>query len=470
MKSHRKKGSCTTILVGKNASIDGSTIIARNEDGNEPLHPQKFVYVKPEQQPHHYQAVLSKFNIDLPENPLGYTATPEAVSGHGLWAAAGINSDNVAMSATETITTNSRILGIDPLVDDGLGEEDMPTIVLPYIHSAQEGVKRLGQLLEQYGTYETNGICFADQDEVWYFESIGGHHWAAIRIPDDSYVVAPNRFNITEFDFQSPDTLSSDDLENLIEQYQLNPDPEGYNLRHIFGSASTKDTRYNNPRAWFGQKYFNPEFQTTPIDQDLPFICQATKKISIEDVKFVLSSHYQNTPYDVYGTTNNAEQKKLFRPIGINRNQEVHILQLRNDVAPELAGIHWLAFGPNTFNAVIPFYAHVNDTPATYRDTTAEFDPQKMYWLSNTLAAFGDGHFNLVEDSENVFEQNTVATCRHLQIQADAQSVKEPDITAYLTKINEQMAQISLTNATQLLGDMVKLVAPRMNLQFTLHD
>ena len=240
--SKRIKGSCTTILVGKDASIDGSTIIARNEDGNEPLHPQKFVVVRPADQPRHYQSVLSKFNIDLPDNPLQYTSTPEAVDGHGLWAAAGINSDNVAMTSTETITTNSRILGVDPLVDEGIGEEDMPTITLPYIHSAREGVKRLGILLEKYGTYETNGIGFSDNNEVWWFESIAGHHWAAVRIPDDAYVVAPNRFNIDDFDFDDHENyMASADLQDLIEQHHLNPDREGYDLRHIFGSATIKD-------------------------------------------------------------------------------------------------------------------------------------------------------------------------------------------------------------------------------------
>ncbi|WP_125702525.1 C69 family dipeptidase [Lacticaseibacillus daqingensis] len=466
----RIKGSCTTILVGKNASLDGSTIIARNEDGNSPLHPQKFVLVKPEDQPRHYQSVLSRFNLDLPENPLAYTATPEAVDGHGLWAAAGINSANVAMTSTETITTNSRILGIDPLVDSGLGEEDMPTITLPYIKSAREGVERLGALLTEYGTYETNGICFADKDEVWYFESIAGHHWAAVRIPDDAYVVAPNRFNITDFDFDSEDTLCSADLKALVDDNQLNPDPVGYNLRHIFGSASFKDTRYNNPRAWYGQKYFNPEFDTTPIDQDLPFICRTDHKISIEDVKLVLSSHYQNTPYDVYGTQGTPEQKKLYRPIGINRNQELHILQIRNNVPAALAGIHWLAFGPNTFNAVIPFYANVTDTPATYRDTTGEFDATKMYWLSNLMAVFGDTDFALFEDQENVFEENTVAACRYLQRQADAAAATQADLPAYLTTINDQMAALSFKNSNKLLGQMVELAAPRMKLQFTLHD
>ncbi|MBA1435315.1 C69 family dipeptidase, partial [Bombilactobacillus bombi] len=197
--------SCTTILVGKKASIDGSTMIARTEDHADKPEPQQFMVIEPEKQPRHYQAKLSKLNIELPDNPLRYTATPDADRSHGIWGGSGINSENIAMTATETITTNARVLAADPLAKDGLGEEDLLTIVLPYIHSAQDGVKRVGQLLEQYGTYESNGMAFADHDEVWYLETLGGHHWAAIKIPDDAYVVAPNRLNIDTFDFDSND-------------------------------------------------------------------------------------------------------------------------------------------------------------------------------------------------------------------------------------------------------------------------
>lgn len=466
----RKKGSCTTILVGKDATIDGSTLIARNEDGAGPLDPQRFVVVNPNEQPKHYKAILSPVEMDLPDNPLRYTSTPEADLSSGIWAAAGINANNVAMTATETITTNSRILGVDPLTKDGLGEEDFVVITLPYINSAREGVKRLGALLEKYGTYETNGICFSDKDEVWYFESIAGHHWAAIRIPDDAYVVAPNRFNIAEFDFDSDDTMFAADLPELIEKYHLNPDRDQVNLRHIFGSATIKDTRYNNPRAWYGQKYFNPEFDTDPFDQDLPFICRTNKKISIEDVKFVLSSHYQNTVYDAYGSLGTAEEKKLLRPIGINRNQELHILQIRNDVPAEIAGIHWLAFGPNTFNAVVPFYANVTDTPENYKNTTTELNPNNIYWLTNIMALIGDSNFDLYEDEENIFEQNTVAACRHLQIEADQAYKSHADIQAYLGDINNQMADLYQKNANTLLGQMLAFGEPKMNLKFQLHD
>lgn len=80
------------------------------------------------------------------------------------------------MTATETITSNPRVLGADPLVENGIGEEDIVSLVLPYIHNAREGVQRLGELLETYGTYEMNGIAFSDQNEIWWMETIGGHH------------------------------------------------------------------------------------------------------------------------------------------------------------------------------------------------------------------------------------------------------------------------------------------------------
>ena len=243
----RKQTECTTILVGKDATINGSTMIARSEDGGRTIIPEGFKAVNPEDQPKHYESVISHQKIDdedLAQTPLRYTSVPDVSGKNGIWGAAGINAANVAMTATETITTNSRIQGVDPLLDPedgGLGEEDFITLTLPYLHSAKDGLKRIGHLLEKYGTYEMNGMAFSDKDEIWYLETIGGHHWAARRIPDDAYVIAPNRLNIDEFKFDDPDFACSADLKDLIEEYHLNPDREGYNLRHIFGSSTIKD-------------------------------------------------------------------------------------------------------------------------------------------------------------------------------------------------------------------------------------
>ena len=141
---------CTTILVGKNATYDGSTMIARNDDagGNDHFTPKKMIVVQPKEQPRVYKAVLSSVEIPLPENPLRYTAMPNAVEGKGVWGACGVNEARTGMTATETITSNPRVLGADPLVENGIGEEDIVSLVLPYIHNAREGVQRLGELLE----------------------------------------------------------------------------------------------------------------------------------------------------------------------------------------------------------------------------------------------------------------------------------------------------------------------------------
>ena len=237
--------ACTTILVGKDASYDGSTIIARNEDSaNGEFCPKRFIVVKPEDQPRKYKSVLSHVEIDLPDNPLQYTAVPNADLKEGIWGEAGVNEANVAMSATETLTTNERVLGADPFVEltpakgqegeegyepevaGGIGEEDFLTLVLPYVTTAREGVERLGALLEEYGTYEMNGVAFSDVDEIWWLETVGGHHWIAKRVPDEAYVTMPNQLGIDEFDLEDAfgeqeDHMCSADLAEFIERNHL---------------------------------------------------------------------------------------------------------------------------------------------------------------------------------------------------------------------------------------------------------
>lgn len=472
----QKPAECTTILVGKDATIDGSTMIARSEDGGSTIIPEAFIAVNPEEQPKHYKAVISGQEIDdedLLPNPLRYTSAPDASGKNGIWAAAGINDATVAMTATETITTNSRIQGIDPLVEEGgLGEEDFVTLTLPYIHSAREGVKRLGYLVEKYGTYEMNGSAFADHDEVWYIETIGGHHWAARRIPDDAYVAAPNRLNIDFFDFNDEENfMCSSDLLDIINEYHLNPDYQGYNLRHIFGSSTIKDAHYNNPRAWYIHRYFDPEWEGEPGDQDQPFITYAKKKISPEDIKFLESSHYQDTKYDVYSTTNTEAEKKLFRPIGINRNFETHILQIRNDVEEGIAGVQWLAFGPNTFNCFVPFYTNVTTTPASFQ-TGPDFDLTKIFWLNKLNAQLGDTNYKVYSALEQAFEEKTMAKLRQIENETDraVKGLTGRDLQEKLEEANQKMADLTYKQTATLTGEMVKDGHSLMKLKYDLLD
>lgn len=464
---------CTTILAGKKATADGSTLVARNEDFGHAFNPKRFIVVKPEDQPAEYQSVNSKCKVDLPANPLRYTATPELAVNlpkTGWWGEAGINAANVAMSATETSTTNSRILGIDPMVKNGIGEEDFVTIVLPYITSARAGVKLLGSYLEKYGTYESNGVAFSDQNEVWYFESIGGHHWAAKKVPDDCYVAAPNWFSITDFDFQADDTLASADLEALIDQHHLDLDRSGnpYNLRHVFGSHADSDYAYNIPRQWYIQKLFNPSVEQDPLDPNLPFARKPEHLLTIEDFKYALSSHYQHTKYDPYGVQGSQADHQQFRPIGFQRNQELHILQLRPDQPAGLAGIQWLAFGPNPFNGIAPYYANVLDTPSEYRDTKPHFDISNMYWLTHAIATVADEHpFRYQADLE-AMQQNILANGRHQILKTDQQvsGLQGEKLQAALQAANAKTAQETYALTMKCFGNCIEKGALQIKLNF----
>ena len=271
--------ACTTILVGKKASYDGSTMIARNDDsGSGHFTAKKFVVVQPEEHPAVYRSVLSHVEIPLPGNALRMTAMPNAVEGKGIWAASGVNAANVGMTATETITSNPRVLGADPLVvyqpaqdgqpevPGGIGEEDIVYLVLPYIHSAREGVLRLGRLLEEYGTYEMNGIAFQDVDEIWWLETIGGHHWMARRVPDDAYVVMPNQLGIDAFDLEDAfgaqeNYLCSSDLREFIRDNHLDLSLDGcLNPRDAFGSHDDADHVYNTPPRMVHASPPQPEY------------------------------------------------------------------------------------------------------------------------------------------------------------------------------------------------------------------
>ena len=412
--------ACTTILVGKKASYDGSTMIARNDDSpSGRFTPKKYVVVHPDEQPRKYISVLSHVEIDLPDNPMRYTAVPNALEGDGIWAASGVNEANVAMTATETITSNPRVLGADPLdvyqpakdgqeeIKGGIGEEDIVCLVLPYIHSAREGVKRLGSLLEQYGTYEMNGIAFQDAEEIWWLETIGGHHWMARKVPDDVYVIMPNQLGIDQFNLEDAfseqkEYMCSADLKDFIEKYHLNLAMDGVlNPRDAFGSHDDSDHVYNTPRAWYMGRCLNPRTwrwdgpaaDFTPYSDNIPWCMVPEKKVTVEDVKYVLSSHFQGTSYDPYAGYGESNMRGAYRSIGINRNDFMSLIQINDNRPDDIKAIQWLAFASNAFNVMVPFYADIETTPDYLSNTTGDVSTDNFYWSSRMIAAMADASY-----------------------------------------------------------------------------
>lgn len=502
--------ACTTILVGKNASYDGSTMVARNEDSpSGQFEPKRMAVVLPQDQPRTYTATESHLTFDLPDDPMRYSSVPDALPGHGVWAAAGFNTANVGMSATETITSNERVLGADPLVvytpakgvegepgyvpavPGGLGEEDFVTVVLPYVKTAREGVERLGALLERYGTYEMNGIAFSDADEIWWLETIGGHHWIARRVPDDSYVTMPNQLGIDYFDLSDAEGdqveyMASSDLRQWMADNHLDltlrsegDDRDSFNPRDAFGSHSDSDHVYNTPRAWFMHRALCPSLDWdgadaywTPESDDLPWSMVPERKLTIEDVKYVLSAHYQGTEYDCYGRKGTEATRGFYRPIGINRNCQLAVLQIRPYVDASHACIQWMAFGSNVFNALVPLYGNVETMPAYMENTTKRVTTENFYWANRIIAALADSRFHETAAHIERYQEKVGGRGHQMLRETDAlvAELDSDEVPAALAQANNELVEWVREQTDDLLGKVLYTVSCAMKNGFAMSD
>lgn len=503
--------SCTTILVGKAASYDGSTIIARNDDsGSGTYDPKKFEVVHPADQPRHYRSVISHMEIDLPDDPCQYSIVPNVLRNRGILAESGVSVRNVAMSATETISVNSRVLAADPLVvlreqhgepqdpdyepevPGGFGEEDIITLILPYITSAREGVLRLGELLEQYGTYESNGVIISDVNDIWYVETIGGHHWIARRVPDDSYAVIPNQLGIDFFDLDDAfgdrrNFMCSSDLQEFINANHLGREMSAtparlnvFNPRHAFGTATAKDHIYNTPRSWYMQRYLNPsedwdtpQAQYRPDSNDIPWCRVPENRVTIENVDFLMSSHFEGTPYDPYGTTGTAESRHRYRPIGVNRTGQMVCMQIRPYAPESSRSIMWIAYGSGPFTTAAPFYANVDDTPAYLRDTPGkEVSTDSLYWTNRLIAALADPHYFETDSAVEQYIEDVQSHGHNAIAATDARMTDVPasSIRRELTQANAQMGEFLQRRTSQLLYQVLYTASNLMKNSFKMSD
>ena len=465
--------SCTTVLLGKKATNDGSTMIARTDDGHFDV--KKMTVVEPEDQPRKYKSVIGHLEIDLPDDPMRYTSCPSVDPKNGIWAASGINEANVGMTATETITTNPRVLAADPLVvyvegkeggediPGGIGEEDILLLVLPYIHTAREGVLRLGELLKKYGTYESNGICFNDKDECWWLETIGGHHWIARRVKDEEIVIMPNQFGMDRFDFDDAygaqkENLCSKDLKDFMKDNFLDLGQDGeFDPRNAFGSRSTHDHVYNTPRAWYmgrtlcptKYKWDGENADFTPVSDNIPWSFIPEKKLGPEEVAELLSSHYENTPYDPFAKF--AEKPGIYRPIGINRTGVTTICQIRGYMPEELRAIEWICFASSTYGAFVPLYTNVSKVPEYFSNVTLDASTENLYWATRLIQALTDPYYGDSIMIVGNYKNAVAAKGRGIILEYDKKMIGSGKYDLY-EEANEKIAAMTKEETTKCLN------------------
>lgn len=454
--------ACTTVVVGKKATTDGSTLVARNEDvGAWSKH--FYVHQATSNGPTTYVSEDNGLKTSLPKTALRYTSTPdgEQVNGQWIFGESGINSENVAMSATESGTTNKKGLKADNLVKNGISEASMLDVILPYIHSAKEGVQRLGQIVEKQGSAENNGVIFSDKNEIWYMEIGSGHTWAAVRVPDNKYAVIPNQMVIGKLNLKdSKNYMASTNLVKKVKAWSQNKKIKlaGYvkgtvNYSKAFGTNDKTDAIYNRPRMWDGQRILTPSKKQSITKKSYTLFLKPDKKVSPDKVGQVLSSHFTGTKYSSYG-----KWKAGYRPINVPTDVESHILQIRNNVPKEYAAIQWLAMASPANSVYLPFYTNISDTPSQYKVDGDYQDPtntKSAYWTYKTTAMVVEAYkhkkfidsstgkkTDLIYKDVNPTKKAVTKQLKANLAQSDkvAKTLSGDKLTAYLTEQNQKNA------------------------------
>jgi len=375
---------CTMLIVGKAATTDGSILVARNEDfsGNWAKH----IIVVPGKT-HKAEEVIKSatgFVCPQPSVTYKYVSAQDWDPTQGRFNEGGINEYQVGVSATESASQNDKAEEADPVIETGIGENIITALVLQRAKTAKEGVKLVGDLVEEYGSSEIFGMAIGDPNEVWLLEVGGGHHWVAVRVPDNSYVVEANALRIGEVNLSdTANFMGSADLITFAETHGLYDSASGepFDFAKAYGTAADPAVR-NYRRVWGGQHFLTPSAELDPEAKRYPLFLTPDEKITPQRVMSVLRYHYQGTNYD---TETPAGQEE--RGIGISSTLESHVLQLRSWLPNPIGGVMWLSMSAPRTSVYVPYYSGITEVPLAYQLGTDEYDSKSAYWAFRTIAS-----------------------------------------------------------------------------------
>ena len=414
---HKLPSECTTIIIGQEQTADGSMIVARSEDWDAMEAKNYEIFEGTDNGPREFVAKDSPFRCELPEKALGYSAL-SPYNLHGHWGSAGFNTAGVGMSATESIFSSDEILKHDPLVENGVAENSVFNITLPYVHTAREGVERLGMLIEKYGIAEGFGIGFVDSKEIWYLETACGHRWLACRMPKDQYFVTGNQSRFRTYDPNDKENyLASADLIEFAEKHGLyNPAQGAFDFHEAYARDIKLDTTYNYPRVWGLQQLFSPEIKNDVTKNTFPVFAKAAHKVTLTELRTAFRFHYDNTEHDPYL---NSNPKEPYRPVSIFRTTQTHLLQVRPELPQAIGCVNYVAMGMADLGVFLPLYQGITSYPEAYTKGNGESSDDSAYWKFRKIMVLGMTNYNkyapIIKEAYANFEAETDQRQREME-------------------------------------------------------
>lgn len=452
-------------------SADGSMMYGRSDDSNSLKATKLKYYEDTDNGPEEFVALDSPFRCKLPAKRLGFSALERADLPYH-WGEGGFNSLGVGMSATETIFSNEKVLAIDPYVKSGIGENCVFDIVLPYIHSAREGVERLGSLIEEHGSAEGFGVAFLDKNEVWYLENAGGHRYLACRMPDNKYFVSGNQSRYRKYNpADDRNYIASSDLIDFAVKNGLCASASEFDFHEAYSLESENDKTYNYPRVWYLQKMFTPSVETDVTTNKFPVYQKADKPITISDMRQAFRSHYEGTEHDPYLHDN---PKEPYRPVSIFRTINTHILQVRPELPKEIGCLDYMAMGMADLCIFLPLYQGVKSYPQPYSEGFKYSTKTSAYWTFRKVMSLGMLNYNkyapIIKSRFASLEQENDQRQKEMELEYlsiyKSQPIKAQEL---LQNFSDKLLTNALNVAEELIEELFTELTKDLEVRYKFH-
>jgi dipeptidase len=436
---------CTSIMVGRLATVDGSVITSQTVDGEF----RNWMEISPHRKNEAgAKAKIYAFRMGtrFPDDQRGLKLTgeiPEVPESYSFFNTAYPAANEHQLGIGETTVMGRRELrnsqGVFPI-------EEIQRLMLERCTTAREAIRLADELTKTYG-YRDYGECLtiADPKEVWHFEILGatkkyvGAVWAAVRIPGDHVGVSANALRIGELDLKNSDYfMASKNVFALAEEMKW-WDPNGkepFKFYKVYGGQKSNHRPY---REWRVLSLAAPSLNLDPEAEELPFSVKAEKKISVRDVISWFRDTYENTPFDtmpkllVKDRKGNEFQSPVVSPwmlrdmkellnslkpdaapthytIANNITSYSTVIQARDWLPDPVGGLIWLAFDNPAQTARIPLFCGITELPPSFKIGNQNgFTTRSAAWAfrrAARLAQLGWGKCrniveNLIKDVEN---------------------------------------------------------------------
>ena len=97
----------------------------------------------------------------------------------------------------------------------------------------------------------------------------------------------------------------------------------------------------------------------------------------------------------------------------------------------------------NAFNALVPFYADVEETPEYLNNTTGRVSTENFYWSSRLIAAMADASYNKSLFHVERYQERVAAKGHELINRYDARLAAEQDTAARKALRQQANAEIA---------------------------